>query len=85
MIIEVAVIAAVSDFKIFGPSVTPIDFFFDFKLSYSSISNALWLGQVVVPDDQDRVEVHKFYFKDGNVYDKFVDPEKFLIVIFLSQ
>ena len=41
----------------------------DFKLSYSSISNALWLGQVVVPDDQDRVEVHKFYFKDGNIYE----------------
>ena len=48
MIIEVAVIAAVSDFKIFGPSVTPIDFFFYFKLSYS-LAEKSPSGHMILP------------------------------------
>jgi len=42
----------------------------DFKQgNSSSISNALFLGQVTAPDSQDRVEVIKFYFKDGNIFE----------------
>ena len=42
----------------------------DFKQgNSSSISNALFLGQVTAPDSQDRVEVTKFYFKDGNIFE----------------
>ena len=42
----------------------------DFKQgSSSSISNALFLGQVTAPDSQDRVELTKFYFKDGEIFE----------------
>ena len=41
----------------------------DFKQSYSAISNAIFLGQALAPDDQDRIEVYKYYFKDGNIYE----------------
>ena len=42
----------------------------DFKQgSSSSITNALFLGQALAPDSEDRIEVSKFYFKDGKIYE----------------
>jgi len=42
----------------------------DFKQgNSSSINNALFLGQVTAPDSQDRIEVTKFYFKNGNIFE----------------
>ena len=43
----------------------------DFKLSFSSISNALFLGQVVAPGggQDDDFELLSYYFKDGSIYE----------------
>ena len=43
----------------------------NFKLSFSSISNALFLGQVVAPGggQDDDFELLSYYFKDGNIYE----------------
>ena len=41
----------------------------DFKTVYSTIDDALFLGQVTAPDDQDSQELYKYYFKDGKIFE----------------